>query len=133
VSWHVEARGVAPAAGLTLAVGCAGWSAEDKLELAAMALGGKLKKLQKLLTQEPARFDSRTDGGQTPLMTASEEGHVAFVRWLVKKGAAVNGQSGGGGRTPLFYACREGVLRWRGCLFRRGQTRPSSVTTARPA
>ncbi len=46
-------------------------------------------------------------GASTPLMEASQEGHVNIVKFLVDKGALINAETNTGD-TALTYACANG-------------------------
>jgi ankyrin repeat protein len=68
------------------------------------AMRGDADEVQRLVIQDPSLLDAVGDSrpsevapnhfvlfpGVTPLMNASEEGHVHLVRWLLDRGAAVN-------------------------------------------
>jgi ankyrin repeat protein len=72
------------------------------------AIWGDLAELQRLVGQDPGLLDATLGGRmRTPLMLASAEGHVAVVRWLLDKGAAINAVSQNG-HTALFLACNVG-------------------------
>jgi uncharacterized protein len=104
--------------------GCAGSSATDDMDIWEAARNGDLRELERLVGQNPRLLNARDlIKGWTPLMWASAEGYVGMVRWLVDKGAAINGRSSlcytalslacGNGRTPVVrlllerggYAC----------------------------
>ncbi len=46
-------------------------------------------------------------GASTPLMEASQEGHVNIVKFLMDKGALINAETNTGD-TALTYACANG-------------------------
>ena len=46
-------------------------------------------------------------GASTPLMEASQEGHVSIVRYLIQKGANIHGVTSTGD-SALTYACANG-------------------------
>jgi ankyrin repeat protein len=57
--------------------------------------------------QDPGLLNARDGAAWTPLMHASQEGHLEVVRWLVDKGAATN-ERDDIGFTALHLACRNG-------------------------
>jgi uncharacterized protein len=62
------------------------------------AAAGDLAEVKRLVRQEPGLLNAEYgDSGMTPLMLASEKGHLEVVRWLVDKGAALNEQQMFGG------------------------------------
>jgi ankyrin repeat protein len=65
---------------------------------------GDLGQVQRLVGQDPGLLDARGDGGGTPLMNASCEGHVKVMQWLLNKGASINERDDGDG-TALWLAC----------------------------
>ena len=46
-------------------------------------------------------------GASTPLMEASQEGHVAIVKFLIERGANIHAETNTGD-TALTYACANG-------------------------
>jgi ankyrin repeat protein len=71
------------------------------------AAAGDVGEVERLLGQDPGLLDARTDEGYTPLMAASHFGHVSVARWLLSKGAGINGR-GSNGCTALWIACCRG-------------------------
>jgi hypothetical protein len=81
------------------------------------AKAGDLVEVQRLVGQDPALLNARPEDGphrMTPLMLASEKGHVGVVRWLLDQGAAINESTGRDWSpeyrrlTALWLACDEG-------------------------
>jgi uncharacterized protein len=67
---------------------------------------GALGEVERLVGQNPDLLNARDARGgwyKTPLMVASEEGHVNLARWLLDKRAAINEQSKEG-HTALWFA-----------------------------
>jgi ankyrin repeat protein len=71
------------------------------------ARDGNLGEVQRLLGHDSGLLDVKTVAGWTPLMHASQAGHVDVVRWLLDKGAA-NNEFANDGATPLYVACHKG-------------------------
>jgi ankyrin repeat protein len=68
---------------------------------------GDLGEVERLVGQDPGLLDARNVYDKTPLMYASDGGHVGMVRWLLDHGAAVNNASHGNRITALWTAsCR---------------------------
>jgi hypothetical protein len=88
--------GVAVACGLTVAPGCAGFSAMD---IWVYVDAGDVEEIERLVGQDPSLLNA----GDEYLMLASELGHVEVVQWLLDKGASMQGQDVDG-RTALWYA-----------------------------
>jgi ankyrin repeat protein len=84
-----------------------------------LAADGHLEELERRVGQDPGLLDAQSFVGTTPLMYASESGHVAVVRWLVDKGAAINVRANGG-RTALFKACDQRHVPVVGLLLESG-------------
>ena len=57
----------------------------------------------RLLLERGALIDKAKDNGDTPLIIASEEGHVDTVRLLLEKGASIE-EVDNDGDTPLTTA-----------------------------
>ncbi len=67
--------------------------------------------------------DDRIKFGDTPLITAIENGHIDIVSLLLERGAAVNIKKKDGpktGVTPLLVACRQGSIEIVSLLLDRG-------------
>jgi hypothetical protein len=71
------------------------------------AKAGDLNEVKRLVGQDPGLLDADDGSGWTPLMKASNKGHLEVVRWLVHKGAAIDEQSGNG-YTGLSLASTNG-------------------------
>jgi uncharacterized protein len=68
---------------------------------------GDTAEVQRLVGQDPGLLDARDPSGRTPLMLASQEGHVRVVQWLVDHGAALD-ERDRHKYTALWYACLGG-------------------------
>jgi hypothetical protein len=77
----------------------------DTLEAATL---GDTGEVERLLGQDLGLLNARGGGSWTPLVTASNEGHVAVVRLLLDKGADTNEESACCGDTALWFARRGG-------------------------
>jgi ankyrin repeat protein len=85
--------------------GCAESSAMVNIWRAAEA--GDVGEVERLVGQDPGLLDAGDGAGTTPLMWASMRGHVGVVRWLLDKGAAINGRDATR-CTALWYVCVHG-------------------------
>jgi uncharacterized protein len=65
---------------------------------------GDLAEVERLVGQDPGLLDAGDAYCRTPLVLASEQGHVGVVRWLLDKGAAIN-ERACNGITALSVAC----------------------------
>jgi ankyrin repeat protein len=65
---------------------------------------GDVSEVERLVRQDPGLLDVRDARGMTPLMCASQKGHMGVVLSLLDKGAAIHAQSPGGW-TALLLAC----------------------------
>jgi ankyrin repeat protein len=83
------------------------------------AMIGDLAEVERLLGEDPGLLDTKAGGGRTPLMWASDKGHVAVVRWLLDQGAAIDDQDPDG-FTALWLACSRGRTPVVGLLMERG-------------
>jgi hypothetical protein len=84
------------------------------------ARAGDVGEVERLLGHDPGLVNAvRRAGGRTPLICASEEGHVGLVRWLLDKGAAIDQQHAVGG-TAMRFACSHGRLPVVRLLLERG-------------
>jgi hypothetical protein len=52
-------------------------------------LRGDVGEVERFVGHDPGLLDAQV-GGWTPLMYASEKGHVGVVRWLLENGAAID-------------------------------------------
>ncbi len=75
-------------------------------------MDGRLDIVQLLLEKQPDLLEQRDIFGQTPLLWAASEGHLAVVSYLAAKGADLNHQSTGhdqtAGYTALHWASLQG-------------------------
>jgi ankyrin repeat protein len=102
---------ILPALCLSGGCGCAGpWDA---------AAAGDLSEVQRLVGHDPRLLNGTNYYNRTPLMLAAEGGHVAVVRWLVDRGAAV-GEHSKNGYTALCYASYQSHSRVVRLLLERG-------------
>jgi uncharacterized protein len=86
------------------------------------AEAGDLAELASLVDEDPSLLDSSDGigrGYQTPLMLASQGGHLEVVRWLVGRGASIN-QQDDDGFTALYFGCLEGRTSVVRLLIERG-------------
>ena len=72
-----------------------------------VCLEGRLHELRTLLDSRDIDVNERNSGGITPLMLASERGHLDAVRLLIERGAELNSQRGDG-VSPLYLAAMFG-------------------------
>jgi ankyrin repeat protein len=79
------------------------------MTLPVAAIMGDQREVQKLLDAGKEGVNSRTEGGYTPLMWASERGHAKVVKLLLDRGADVNAANDSG-RTALLLATRESYV-----------------------
>jgi ankyrin repeat protein len=70
------------------------------------AKGGQ-EAVVRLLLENGAELDSKSQSGQTPLSWAAKKGHEAVVRLLLEKGAELDSKSESG-QTPLLLAAENG-------------------------
>jgi ankyrin repeat protein len=72
------------------------------------AEAGDLAEVQRLVGQDASLLNARGPHlARTPLMVASQGGHMGVVCLLLDKGAAIN-ERDAGGCTALWYACCDG-------------------------
>jgi ankyrin repeat protein len=73
------------------------------------AFDGDVEEVQRLVGLDPSLLDARDpdEGGITPLMYASQEGHVGVIRWLLDKGAAINERDDDGYTALRRAACAD--------------------------
>ena len=81
-------------------------------ELCAAAHNGKLEIVQRLISGGESP-NSTNRFGKTPLMHASENGHIEIVKWLTEQGAEINYQTPkcpetGGRLSALHFAAQKG-------------------------
>jgi hypothetical protein len=60
--------------------------------------------VERLVGQDPGLLDAKNIGNVTPLMAASDEGHMEVVRWLVDKGGL---RRGGHAWDVSFVSCKQ--------------------------
>jgi ankyrin repeat protein len=68
---------------------------------------GDLERVKQLVGQQPDLLNATDYIGATPLMSASQGGHVEIVRWQLDKGATSN-QQNEWGTTALSFASSHG-------------------------
>jgi hypothetical protein len=90
-------------------LGCAVVSETD---IWGAARKGDLREVERLVGRDPGLLDAPLDVrdglyGWTPLLWASDEGHMEVVQWLVRQGAVVD-KGDLLGRTPLWWASWHG-------------------------
>jgi ankyrin repeat protein len=110
-----------------LSVGCVAlaflWAAKATADpgedLIAAATRGDDAAVQALLAKG-AEVDAKDNGGMTPLMWASEEGHLDVVQALITNGADINAKTFENGMTPLMWASEEGHLDVAQALITKG-------------
>ena len=80
-----------------------------------LAWEGNLAEVQRLLREDPARIEERSDDGETALLQAAYNGHLTLVQWLLAEGGATIGERNRYGFTTLLSAAGGGslqVLQW---------------------
>jgi hypothetical protein len=89
--------------------GCAGSIAMDIWRAAAR---GDLREVQRIVGEHPTVVNAigLRYPKVAPLTSASENGHVAVVRWLLDKGAAINEKNAGWGTALWFASLRNRAL-----------------------
>jgi hypothetical protein len=70
---------------------------------------GDVGEVERFVGQDPGLLDAWDFLGRTPLIWASERGHVRVVRLLLDKGAAINNASRGSRFTALWWPPRRGA------------------------
>jgi ankyrin repeat protein len=65
--------------------------------------------IEKLFELNPAEIDRASTAGRTALHVSATENRVECIKYLLKKGAAVNVQDNNG-NTPLHYAASKGNI-----------------------
>jgi hypothetical protein len=113
---------VTVACGLTVAVGCAGSNDMEDDEIDGIwdaADMGDLGEVERLVGQSPDALEHTDCDGWTPLFWASQGGHLAVVRYLLDKGAAVNARSDTG-FTALWFGSVQGHISVVKLLVERG-------------
>jgi uncharacterized protein len=68
---------------------------------------GDVGEVERLVGQDPSLLDAKERFDSTPLMYASQKGHVGVVRWLVDHGAAID-EGNCSGWTALWLASFQG-------------------------
>ncbi len=58
------------------------------------------------LVRRNCNINFKGDGGITPLIGATEKGHIGIAKYLLRYGAHVNARKASNSRTPLMIACR---------------------------
>jgi ankyrin repeat protein len=96
------------------------------------ARDGDLAEVQRLIGQNPALLNSKLRGGRTPLMLASEGGHVRVVQWLLDQPLVAMDAQSTGGCTALLYACFQRRIPVVRLLLERGADPASPTTLAAP-
>jgi ankyrin repeat protein len=76
-------------------------------DICRAAEAGDLAEVERLVGREPGLLNARDSLRMTPLMWASQEGHVGVIRWLSDKGAATD-ERDSSGCTAFYLACRYG-------------------------
>jgi ankyrin repeat protein len=72
------------------------------------AVRGELAEVERVMVERPSLLHTTNHVfGWTPLMFASQGGHLHVVHWLLEQGVAVDALSGFG-QTALWFACRKG-------------------------
>jgi ankyrin repeat protein len=91
------------------------------MDIWTAAHAGDLAEVEALLGDDPSLLDARDDAeeGWTPLIASCAGGHVAVVRFLLDRNAAVNEQDNGG-MTALYVASMGGQLPIVTMLLERG-------------
>jgi ankyrin repeat protein len=100
------------------------------------ARAGNLAEVEHMVGQDPGLIDARDRQARTPLMCASQTGHLAVVRLLLDKGVAIDVKNLYGW-TALLFACCWGCAPVVSLLLERGaddiigsQWRPSPLILA---
>lgn len=78
-------------------------------QLLVAAAHGKLDVVQRLVEQDDALVDARSEYGLTALMQAISLGHIPVAKWLLEKGADANA-TGVDGKTALHTCAFEDAV-----------------------
>jgi uncharacterized protein YegJ (DUF2314 family) len=85
----------------------------------ACARTGRVERLRRLLTKDPALIRAVDSEGETPVHQAAKYGEMEALRFLVEQGGDVNARTNYGA-TPLHFAALFGEVRAATCLLEKG-------------
>ena len=87
-----------------------GDSEAEKQLLLKAAENGKLEQVKEILSKQPLLVNAKDSDGYTALHRSSYSGHINIVKYLIEKGANVDGKTDDGWR-PIHCATR-----WSKCI-----------------
>jgi ankyrin repeat protein len=100
--------------------GLCAWQGQGAMDDILEAAGvGDVGEIERLVGHDPSTLEARNDAGQTPLIVASENGHVGVVRWLLDRGSAIDALDEHGW-SALFEASCDGHTAVVRLLLERG-------------
>lgn len=88
--------------------------------LCKAARKGDLGTLEELVSASPWSVNERNQDGRTALIVAIRHSHVPIVRFLISKGAHINGASTRSGATPVWHSAWKGASELTALLLQHG-------------